>query len=208
MTWWQTVLVGSIPALITLVGLLVQQTILGNRERERWDAEAQQRELDRARADRMRELDRLDSLDNHWREERKQAHVDFLSTLNEAHRKYADLWYDAHQVDETDRKFIFAKLGARPEDSVDAAYEALTTLELVASEASLEAAREAANAITGYYNHVTMLVMENGARNARAAVRFDETLNQFMSALNRYREAVREELGTVAGPSTSPKTGE
>lgn len=58
MTWWQTLIVATVPAFVTLVGLMIQQANNNRREDRRRDEDAQQRERDRKHQSEQAEAER------------------------------------------------------------------------------------------------------------------------------------------------------
>ena len=71
MTWWQTLLVATVPVLLTLV-------ITNWAETRRRTQDAAERAKDREDQERQRELARRDAVQDAWRTDKMQAHRDLM----------------------------------------------------------------------------------------------------------------------------------
>lgn len=180
--------------------------MLGNRERERWKDEIDQRNRDRADSRLVREEARQNELADHWREERRQAHVKFMSTLNEAHRKLMDLRNEGSTAVRTDWDFVERTLGETPHDVLLPVFQQLSNLELLASERTRDLANKAGTALVAWSNFLIRMSVHDLFKNEADQATHSATLQSWMTAQRAYRDAVREELGTSAGPQLPAAT--
>lgn len=159
----------------------------------------QQRDRDRQDLQVARDQARWDVLADHWREERRQAHVEFHSAMNAAYRKLYEIWAAAQSQGHSGPQLLEQMMGPDPDEFLHPVFEGLSRLQLIASEISLDWATEATTWIIRYNNLVVDFTNQDRVISDGAQDTHDAMVREWMSARKAYRAAAREELGTFAG---------
>jgi hypothetical protein len=85
-------------------------------------------------------------------------------------------------------------------------FETLTTLEVIADQESLEAAQAVVSRTIAYWDHVSMLAIGDEFGDDQEMKAYAKTVRDWLAARDKYREAIRREVGTktpLVEPSVS-----
>jgi hypothetical protein len=193
MTWWQTLIVATVPALVALGGLLIQLKITNAAEQRRRELEDEQREKDRERADAALAETRRNSLEDYWREARHRTHVETLSILKSAcERLYETLTQMQESGGEVEQS-MEPTLGAE-------AMRLVTEVQLMGSDEASQAAGNALKVLVSLNLCVLVAASERRMGTEMRASKADELAVErygaALDAIETYRKAVRRDLGT------------
>lgn len=84
MSWWQTLISAAVPSIVAAGALIWQNRQNNARDGARRKDDADEREKDRAHEAAKAERQRLETLSDHWRDDRTTAHVDLLAAFDAA----------------------------------------------------------------------------------------------------------------------------
>lgn len=196
MSWWQAVLIATLPALVTAAGLLTQLRISQGEERRR-------AEDARSLAEESRIFERAAQLEDHWRDARYQAHQAFLSVAEEVYGALSDLVLQFRYESEEEAALVIAGPNANVDaPTITRLFQALGALNLLASST----AYDAANALAAKLREANLWLWVSAVRGSveDPALRLDgwskgEIVNELaLSAamLRAYRDNARTDLGT------------
>lgn len=203
MSWLQTLLIASVPSLITAVALTWQNRQNNVRDEARRKDDANERDKDRQHSTRQAEQLRREALGDHWREERKQAHVALLASFQQAYDFLNSLTgmgiqatglFDVEPDQEAETDF--------PGELSTSMRSQLATVQVLATTSTSAAAQAAFDA----FNHAEIeAFMAEYARHSHTEDVFKDRVDRAryhlataVSHRDDYLAAVREELGTTA----------
>lgn len=215
MTWWQTLLIASVPAAVTAAGLLLQQRANTRTERLRiadgpnerahqlglaekaYEHQRALADAERASEAETRRQERLDALNDHWRTERLGANHAALSALERcftALSKYGPQ-YLVFEGDTEMPTYVYDE----PEEELAILEEAHANVSLFCSEKSAEDFAFAKDAIESL--DLQLFVNRNVTpENAEAATGYRvnvlEKIARSQARISAYRRSAKADIGT------------
>ncbi|MFS3128295.1 hypothetical protein ACLM5J_07805 [Nocardioides sp. Bht2] len=187
-------------AVITTSALVAQGWLAGRREERVRRDDHRERSRDRLAETRRREQERADALAEHWRDERKRAHADLL----EAYSLAIDAFRSASSKASLARLFGYSKEDRKPfQDAAAEAHELvekqLAIVHLLASTSAAKAAEVAVGRLRGVWVMLISFDMyeKDPEKWDESVTKAQERLSTVYEARDAYREAARQDIGTI-----------
>lgn len=190
-------------ALITALSLIYQNKRNGEREDRRRAEDATERQRDREAEANARAVERRQVLDDHWRDERRSAHVELLAALFEGHAFLIRSAADAIEPPPTDDDDPYSLGGVtmlqRPYK--DRLSRLVSNVMMICSDESVEAAVRANSLLHQQNGHLHQLSGFEITEVDKSI--FFSASAKTAKAIRAYRRTVRRDLGVTAGSKAS-----
>jgi hypothetical protein len=188
MEWWQTVIVGLAPAVVTALALIYQQRRADEREGQRRRDERAERSEERQHQVELAKRDRRYVVTDAWRDDRKSAHAEAIAALDEY--SYG-LWRARVPLGAQSHPFVKSPEPISNEElqsARDRSTAAVSVVRLLASDAASEQASLAHQKLSEIASALT-LAGENVGGLSRLH-------GEATTAVSEYVRAARRELET------------